>query len=260
MKKMNHNRKIDLIQRKKGPYSYRKPPVNNWVKTIFVNRFFFAIFSGIIVGLIFGIISLHLLTENGQPLSANQNVENTTPSSAQAKEMIMEETISLPTVYVVQLGLFHEAQNANISKDEFKSKQIDAVIWNREGEYYIFHSVYLDEQKAKEQAKELLDKGIESFVKAWPIDIELKHMTQNEIKQIESMLNLWESSMKRVESSQALSINDWNEWIKRDKADSSLLQNLEQNLKKILDKHDVFEDRTILLEIIKEVDQSVKGI
>ena len=255
---MNKNRKIEVVQRKKSQFTHRRSPQENMFKTIFFNRFFFSIASGIAIGIIFGFLSLHVLTENGQPLPLNSDSQQaSTPSSATAKESTANEPILIQGLYVVQLGLFQEAANANVGKDQFATKQVDAVIWNRNEGFYLFHSIYLDEQKAKEKVSELSEIDIDSFVKSWSIELDTSRLNGNEYASVQSLISLWKKSMEQVESEGSFSIEEWSDWVSKNSGNSPFITSLTDQLQNILTEYGAISDRTILFEIIKEVEQSI---
>lgn len=248
---MNKKRKNEFIERKKNNIIANKTITYNIFKTILFNRFFFAIASGITIGIIFGLISLHFLTESGQSLSSSSDhLSVSTPASNESINSVKKESITIQGLYVIQLGLFQEEKNASMSQQNFKKQQIETVVWARNNEHFVFHSIYLTEQKAKEKVLQLAEKDIDSFVKPWSVTIDFTNINDEEYEPIKAFVSLWEKSIEQIDSGYEIQLNDWHSWLEN-VPDSPFIEHIET----LFEQKSSLDQRFMLLEMINKLEQ-----
>lgn len=201
---------------------------------IILNKMVLAVFAGLVVGSFFGLTSLHLLTDTDdthvfqeQPFSKNQTTQT---SSA---DTLTSFTLDIPSVYVIQVGLFHERENAELRKRQLERGKIVTFIWQRGEEFFLLHSLHSDETKAKQVNEQLSDESVDAFVKKWDMPEVNKQITSDEQQFVEQFIRLWEQSLQKVELGEAISIEKWKDLHEREN-DSTLISTFQLKLEDIM--------------------------
>lgn len=245
---MMKQRKLEVVERNK---KLNSPQLKRW-KALLFNRYFFSIFSGMAVGVIFGLISLNLLTENGQPISADKKVQQTMTNHAANDETGLTETVRVDDLYVIQLGLFNDMKNAEAARAFFSDKRIAATIWPEGDQYYIFHGIFANAEKAKAKQEALMNDDVESFVKTWSIEMTIQNANEDELKRIQSLFDLWKHSLEQVDAEKDFPVDEWNEWLESGSSQSSLMERIHEHVSQMLDERSQHE-RAKLLDLMVDV-------
>ncbi|TGB04166.1 SPOR domain-containing protein [Halobacillus salinus] len=108
-------------------------------------------------------VSLTDETAEGQGQSAVPATEQT-----QGSEAVTVGTSSLEG-YVVQAGVFSTEDKANEWKMKLTASSVSSIIWQRDGQYYLFVGSASTESGAEQIAADLDTRDIETYVKPWTI-------------------------------------------------------------------------------------------
>lgn len=230
--------------------------IKRMLEKIILNKIVLAVVAGLIVGSIFGLTSLHLLTDNSdahvfqeQPSSKEQ------PTQTSSTDTLTNITFNIPSVYVIQVGLFHERENAELRKRQLQRGKVTTFIWRRSEQFFLLHSLHSDESKAKQINEKLHDDSVEAFVKKWDMPKTTKRVTSGEQQFIEQFARLWEQSLHEIEADGSIPIEKWQE-LQRRENDSSLISAIQLKLENVLsnleDKHFSDIDLLQLLFLIEE--------
>lgn len=167
----NNNR---LEEHMKTVYPISKPVLKNKQKNRFFKKYkpyIGAVFSATAIGIVLGIIMLQLFTVVEGESNVASNRSSSTPSSNQTEEQNENATTIDPlTAYVIQGGVFTEEANAIEWSEIFKEHGIPSVIWEREGEYYLFTHLSSTKEQAVKEAEKIKEKDLDVFVKEWSTD------------------------------------------------------------------------------------------
>src|SRR5699024_10886435 len=144
-------------------------------------------------------------------------------SSASSTQDTTEITIEDPDLYAVQIGVFRERENAEINKQQLQRRHIESVIWERDNEYFLLHSILSSESSAKKINEQLLDDDdVETFIKKWDIYVGNKQITDEELQWINRFMSLWTESLKQIEAGEAIPSSSW-ETLLTEEVDSSFI-------------------------------------
>lgn len=120
--------------------------------------FLLAIISALVIGTSFGLMVLHLFTDNQQiPTSGtNQPIEVGTTDETDRKEdpvgnadSVTIATVSELSVFLVQGGVYSTADAVTPILEQMKGKGLAGIVLNQEGKYYLFLGIGSSDQAAK---------------------------------------------------------------------------------------------------------------
>ncbi|RDY66066.1 hypothetical protein DXT76_21270 [Halobacillus trueperi] len=128
---------------------------------------------------------------------------NTDTEVVASEEEPMSELPSGPTqtfdTYIVQAGAFSTEGKANEWQSKLTALLIPSVVWQRDGQYYLFVGSAPNKQEADQIADRLAGKSIETYVKPFVVTIE-KEIPQELVTPIETheMKDLSENERKKL--------------------------------------------------------------
>lgn len=198
------------------------------------NRLIIAISGGVLVGIIFGLITLQLLSEKPSvDVAEQQEKVNATEGPKQENGITLSETL-LDDFYVIQIGLFSDRANAEAQKEQLITKNIDSFIWERDGKYFLLHGIFSKENKAKEKAKKLEKNNIELFVKDWNLKLQDIHVTEEEKEWLEELFTLFSDSIQKER------LADTSRWkiLFNERANSERIEQVQQTLQSITESNE----------------------
>lgn len=227
------------------------------LERIVLNKIVLAVVAGLIVGGLFGLTSLHLLTDNSdahvfqeQPSSKEQ------PTQTSSTDTLTNITFDIPSVYVIQVGLFHERENAQLRKRQLQRGKVETFIWQRSEDFFLLHSLHSDESKAKQINEKLHDNSVEAFVKKWNMPELNKRVTPDEQQFIEQFARLWEQSLHEVETDGPIPIDKWQDLQQRE-IDSTFISAIQLKLGNVLpDLDDKNVSRIALLKLLFLIEEN----
>lgn len=154
---------------------------------------FLTISSASIIGIVLGVIMLQMfVTMDDPPTVVNTTSSNDIPAT---NDDIIGSQIPEVSGYMLQAGVFTEQGNAEEWKNTFESESIPAIIWEQEGQYYLFVGIYGTEEEAKQQAASLKEDGFDIFAKPWStnqVEVELK---DTEAEWLASLQETWMATL-----------------------------------------------------------------
>ena len=219
------------------------------------NKIVFAICSSLLIGLTFGFIILNMLKQE-DPEQAS--ILNATTANKQEKQ-INGDTSPFEAVefFVVQSGVFSEQQNALNWAESFKKKQVPVVVWEREGNYYLFAGVFQSEASAKSFADQMDELGLDAYVKQWNTKEGQLALNKADHAVIQSFLKTWKESLQSVEKDGSLAQEGWDHLLNMqvkelDDFISTVTKELEQ-------QGNERENRYILLKLMTEFEQLLES-
>lgn len=206
--------------------------VKRMIKRLIFNKIMLAIVAGLLVGSLFGLTSLRFLTDNSDAhVFQEQSFMKEQQSQASTSDTFTKVNVDVPSVYVIQVGLFHERENAELRKRQLERGKVATFIWQRNGEFFLLHSSHSSESKAKQMNEQLHDGSLEAFVKQWDIPTMNKRITADELQFIEQFVHIWEQSLHQVEASSSIPIAEWQSLQEiENKHESPLISDIQLNL------------------------------
>ncbi|GEN31431.1 stage II sporulation protein B [Cerasibacillus quisquiliarum] len=181
----------------------------------------FATGSALIIGTIFGIVMLKMFatldeTSSYQSTHISQTTAphhaNHTKRSKQSKKTHL---LSELQAYVIQAGMFSERANAEALLSQFQGKDVDGVIWQRDGYYYLFVNVVSNEAAAKKMIKLYEQENLETFVKQW-LTSEVSHtLTEVEQEWLTSFQVIWNETLRAYTENNDLNFERWEQLYKQ---------------------------------------------
>lgn len=162
-----------------------------------------AVISALVIGSLFGIIMLRMfvtmdatpeVTGNTNPaVIGTDEAEEEKESDPQQAENTVE--FASLTAYVLQAGVFSERKNAEAWSENFKAAGIPVVIWEREGQYYLFAGVANSAEAAAQAAEELETEELELYSKEWKTKSLEISLTANEEAWLNAYLEWWNQAL-----------------------------------------------------------------
>lgn len=224
------------------------------------NKLVLAIAAGLIVGSVFGLTILHYVTNDGAKatMSEEQTIGQAVNSSPQVSDEHERLEVTVPDFYVIQIGLFHERENASMKKRQLQRRNIETFIWQRQDEYFLLHGPFSTQSKAQTANERLQAESVQSFVKEWQIiepDIEV---TTKEADYLDQYVQLWIQSLEQFEAEGHIPLEAWQLLMEKGN-DSQLITDLQLSFRQLL--ADAKEEQLafgILLQSIYEFEKVVK--
>lgn len=232
-----------------------------------------AIFSALTIGALLGFIMLVMFKGVGdQPPSqsavTNNSEENENNNDDQNEEMEQggDDLVNVQDVqaYVLQSGVFSEMENAKEWKKPYQDAGQPTVIWERDGEYYLFAGISATRQQGKDDAEELSKSDLDIFVKEWNIKASKVNVTEDESDWIHSFQTLWEETLQSVSEDNGMLVDQWKQFIDQESSQSENILSFQSELKQLLPEENLQEDRfqqqQFLLKIWYEFEQLLNEI
>lgn len=200
------------INQRKGPrYPSSRSLGNRWliyIKKLLRSQLLLSIVGGIMVGSFFGFLTLQFLKGEGAlEVIDEQDKVNATKAPEENLVRLLDASSS-ETFYVVQVGLFSKATNAESHQSALKKEGIDSFIWEREGEYFLLYGTFFSESDAKKEALQLEEKSIPAYVKAWKLELDNLQVTEGEKEWLE---NVYQLGIESLQKEQAIDPALWHQ-------------------------------------------------
>ncbi|MFC0299880.1 hypothetical protein ACFFIS_03440 [Virgibacillus soli] len=232
---------------------------------VMIKKFFVASISAIIIGSLFGIIMLKMFSnldnqQTSEPQYSNQynSTSGDMESDAEDKQRGAKEKYTLQPLqmFVLQGGLFSEQVNAESGAEQFLKVGHAGVVWEREGQYFLFVGLAETEQQAKTLVKSMQDESFETFVKPLQVDEITIELSKAEHTWYTKFHTLWQQMLKQEDDS-------YEEQLKKLIGDSPsnrtdfIVQGMEPLLKQ-LELGNLKNKQQLLLYMAKYYEQSLK--
>lgn len=257
---MKKKRKIvyPLNREKRKQKLTAKQSMKEFIIQFFTNKFTLAIATGLIVGSVFGLISLNILKNeqgeanftDGQVFSSNKETK-----TAEADEQLL--SFEYPTFYVIQNGLFHKRENAEQIQAQLQGQNISSFIWERKDEFYVLHSIHQTASLAEEHKAKLDNLQVDAYVKQWDMLVTNKKVSKEEEVWLEQFLTVWSETVGQVNNKKEIETKQWEKLLQTD-YQSDLIASLQE---KILERQAKLEQEervyVDLLAILFHVEQAL---
>jgi stage II sporulation protein B len=162
-----------------------------------------AVISALVIGSIFGFIMLRMfvtmdaspdLGSNPNPAAAitddaEERTDNTSDQNTQTAEF---ESV---TAHVLQAGIYSEEENAAAAAENYEKANIPAMIWERDGQYFVFAGVAGSAEQAASVASELETEELELYSKEWSTPQFELSLSQSEAEWLNSFLTWWNQAL-----------------------------------------------------------------
>lgn len=103
--------------------------------------------------------------------TAPGQVQSTIPAVAEENETSDSSTVGTFSLqgFVVQAGVFSTEEKANEWKMKLTASAVSSIIWQRDGQYFLFVGSGTTESDAEQIASDLQGRDIETYVKPWTV-------------------------------------------------------------------------------------------
>ncbi|UTR15470.1 SPOR domain-containing protein [Salipaludibacillus sp. LMS25] len=173
--KSEHSPKLPPSHRKKVKRTPR-----TFALSLLKNVVFLAVSSAVVIGGVFGMLLLSMLSANGTSSEAGRGSQSVDPVGAITGAEEVKQMIELPSleVHVVQAGAFSTIDKVEDMQRELNEKEVPSIIVEEKHSHYLFIGAAGSKDLAESLAKYYDSKGIETYVK--PFSIEAKEINMSE--------------------------------------------------------------------------------
>ncbi|QTM99961.1 hypothetical protein ERJ70_12065 [Sediminibacillus dalangtanensis] len=175
--------------------------------------FLFAAFAALAIGLALGFIMLRMfagIDEASDPETLPSSYTN--PANDDPGKETAEKTNGLKGMeaFVIQGGVFSSKDKAEAWQKNFTEADFPSMVWEREGQYYLFAGVADTEAAAKKTASAMTENKLETYVKPWQTTATEKDLTEGEAEWLQQFPPLWQDS---VSAGGEINREEWNDWL-----------------------------------------------
>jgi len=223
-----------------------------------LKKIMFAIGSSIFIGIIFGLVTLKMLEqEDPEQTSVLHSTTNDEEKDVQNEQTDKQaRTMESFSFYIIQGGVFSDKENANKWGENFQQLDFSAITWAREDDFYVISGVHETKEAAMEAADEMDELGLEAYVKEWKISEGELQLSESEYEWIHSFLEIWNTSLQRVDSEDSISTEAWEELLNNASDISKPLVNIKEGIQTYTaegnQQSNLKRNQQFLLEIIYE--------
>ena len=214
-------------------------------------RILFAIGSSLLIGLIFGMITLKMLKQE-DPEQAT--ILHTSAGGSEEEQKVQERTIAPVGMFVIQGGVFNAKENAQNFGSSFENLNFPVVPWERDDSYHLFAGIHKSEGSANELAAEMDEQGLDAFVKDWETKEGKLSMADSDYEWLQAFLEVWDTSLSALDSGEELPKDAWERLLAASgnlsASMTGILEEIERHVEKIGEDH--AQDRYFLLRSIYE--------
>ncbi|WP_281975918.1 SPOR domain-containing protein [Halobacillus litoralis] len=155
------------LKKKKKHFSSFKPLIATSLTALFVS-----------LGLGFLLLRMFvsLTDDTSMGSQANDTMPVTSPGEQQTAEnsadSLPEGALQTFNAYIVQAGAFSTETKALEWKSRLTAQSVSSVVWERDGQFYLYVGSGATKQEADLIASELAAESIETYVKPWVVNVE----------------------------------------------------------------------------------------
>ncbi|MFD1362919.1 SPOR domain-containing protein [Lentibacillus salinarum] len=137
----------------------------------------------------------------------NQNDANGSTGSDSEDSTTAE--IGDVSAFVLQAGKFGEQANADDMAATFQDAGYPAVVWEKEGYFYILSGIAGTKQQGEQLANDMADEDLEVYVKAWETASAKMDLPKSEKEWLQTYEQQWNDSLAAVNDGDRLSKEAW---------------------------------------------------
>ncbi|MFC3040021.1 hypothetical protein ACFOGI_07125 [Virgibacillus xinjiangensis] len=214
-------------QKKKKKTAGRKVSGYNLFKPVLM-----AGISAVLIGSVLGFVMLRMIAG----IDADGTDDGTAFVGAGVTENEEEQKGHAPTplqglqAFVVQGGVFGNRVNAEEWAEKFSSAGMPQVIWQKDGQYFLFAGIAADEDTASQLSSDMADYQLESFVKEWQTTEPEVELTNGEAAWVRKFVEQWNSSLEGLTNTSAVDIQGWEELLETFPSESEELLPMKEEI------------------------------
>lgn len=195
-----------------------------------VKRYTVVTISAIVIGLVFGLTTLKILNHVGQPQGVGAITSHVDNDSVKDTGKEINQKIPSLQAYIIQGGVFSNAQNAAEWKEHLQHAGFDVVNWKRDDLYYLLIGLATTEGELSDLKSELEANDLEVYIKMWETNEHNVNLEQEDLNWIDSFLSLWLKSVENTEGKDQLLNEEWHSLLSTDLEISENLQVLRNDI------------------------------
>lgn len=196
-----------------------------------VKKYMFVTLSAIVVGLMFGFVTLNILNHVGQPIDVDAVM--TDGQATEQNDQGLLQDIEQLNAYVLQGGVFSSEENLHKWQDHFQEKGYPSVVWERDHLYYLFLGLAPSEQALNNLQHKMTDDGLDVYVKEWQTVNKEINLSEEDLLWVKSFITLWKSSITSVDEDNELS-QKWHELVESNEELSEEIVQFNNNIADLL--------------------------
>ncbi|SHF65200.1 hypothetical protein [Ornithinibacillus halophilus] len=211
---------------------------NNFTKKRNLKPIVFSVASAVVIGTVLGFLLLGLYVNLEKDLSNPSGVNPvTTPSVGNNDENDDEDsqendsvpdpgslaTIPALSAFILQGGVFSDLANANDYASLFIDEGMPAVIWERDGQYFLINGIAHTKENGKSIADNINNDEMEVFVKEWTTQNAEISLEEEELLWLESFQEQWHKIVNATGDKGIISIDTLEKLYDEYPSDSSLI-------------------------------------
>lgn len=155
--------------------------------------FIFTVLAASTIGILFGMGMLQMFVTIDDGSAANSTPEVSQPAVNPNSETNLYQ-LPILSGYVLQAGVFSERENAIEWQESFTDTNIPALLWEKDGQHFLFAGIYETEDAAKIKASEQIEQ-LELFVKPWSTSEKELELTTEEQEWLTKFHEVWNTTM-----------------------------------------------------------------
>lgn len=234
----------------------RTRKITNHIKRL--KPFMIAMFSALFIGSVVGFVMLNFLTNvsdhpqdlQQQPVSNQMKIEDANQDVADHAEAQLSYTLKPMHGYVLQVGVFNERDNAEISMASYEAEGLSVVLWQMNEQYFLFAGVAATKTAAEILATELESDEIEIYVKEWETPEYEVEVSEQEYEWLTSFQELWDQSVIDLGTNGSINTEAWQDILDEAQGEYSHIEPfIGELMNKIDDLNNPAIQSALLLEI-----------
>lgn len=180
----------------------------NWSPNMAWKKILFSAVSALVIGTVIGLTMIRLFASSEIAPTEVTQVPTVDKDDLQIEEKDnptdQTEPITIPQLqgFVVQLGIFSDEVNAEMMIQGLEITDITPIVWQQDGEYFVFGGFSSSEEKAKEVASKLEAQGVESYVKKWEAAEKQVAFNEADTEWVQNFIQLLQTSIEQGNISQ----------------------------------------------------------
>lgn len=210
-----------------------------------IKPFFLAALSAIVIGSLLGFSMLMMFkgSDDQSPHHINaikQNDDQVKENDHEKKSEVSDVNIPSLNAYVLQGGVFSETENAEHWSMQYNEAGFRTVIWERDGQYYLFSGVASTKDFGQNVAEKQDDFDV--YIKEWLTNPETIQLSKEEIEWVSSFQEKWKETVQSVSEENNILIDQWNQLMNFSSFQSDYIREFYTELKKLLDNESIIDD------------------
>lgn len=181
---------------------------------LFLKPIVLAITSAVIIGSLLGFLMLRIFVDVEADKAGQAS--NNLPAQAvngNSETSLGTTSISLEPLkaHVLQAGIFSEAANAEEWAENYASKGISTMIWQRDNQYFLLAGIATTQDQAKVLAEEMKqEQSVDIFVKEWSTIAGETEVSTLEQEWIVKFQQVWLESITSLTDQGSVTTESWS--------------------------------------------------